>query len=198
MADVADNPGGGAAGDDTLLLQALIDNWDQPAALGMIWDPVSVQFCCDAGVGGRLNLRIGGKVGPFSGTPVDLTVEVTALRSDGRQSAFGMGPARLPLGRTAAVRWNNLQLVLTDRRQQVFSRHCFSENGIDLAYLRLLIVKSTQHFYKDFAQIADHVIWCDPRQRLLPSAGYNPYKNVRRPIFPIDPIENVSVEPFMF
>jgi microcystin degradation protein MlrC len=196
LADVADNPGGGAAGDDTLILETLVKDWPQPCALGMIWDPVSVQFCHDVGVGGTLNLRIGGKIGPFSGTPVDLKVTVTSVRDDAKQSAFGIGPARLPLGRTACVRWRDLDIVLTDRRQQVFSRHCFSEHGIDLTQKSLVSVKSTQHFYRDFAALSQNVIWCDPRQMLLPSPTHNPYKRVRRPVFPIDPIDAVKIEDF--
>jgi microcystin degradation protein MlrC len=193
LADIADNPGGGAAGDDTLMLEALIREFHEPAAIGMIFDPVAVAFARDAGVGGELDLRIGGKIGPRSGQPVDLRVRIMALGEDARQAAFGVGPPRLPLGRTATVRWRSLDIVLTDLRQQVFSRHCFTDNGVDLLSKRLVAVKSTQHFHRDFSAIADHVIWCDPRGELLPSASYNPYRHIRRPIFPVDPLSAVSV-----
>lgn len=198
LADVADNPGGGSSGDDTLMLQAFIDDWDEPIAFGMIWDPVSVQFCHDVGVGGVLDLRIGGKVGPRSGQPIDLRVEVISIRVDAKQAVFGMGQPRLPLGRTAAVRWKNIDIVLTDRRQQVFSRHCFTEHGIDLGAKRLICVKSTQHFYKDFAAISDHIIWCDPRRELTLGAGYTPFKKIKRPIYPIDPVTDIELEEFDF
>ena len=43
---------------------------------GYYWDPVAVRFCEEAGEGASLMLRIGGKCGSTSGSPVDLRVSV--------------------------------------------------------------------------------------------------------------------------
>ena len=66
LADMADNPGGGAPGDSTFILRAAIDRGVQGAALHC-YDPQAVQTCFDAGIGARIDLRIGGKTAPTSG-----------------------------------------------------------------------------------------------------------------------------------
>lgn len=103
IADSADNPGGGAACDSTYLLRAMIARDVQNAAVGMIWDPQAASIAADAGVGSRIPLRVGGKVGPLSGDPVDVIAEVTCVRDDLSQRLFGEDPAS-PLGLAVALR----------------------------------------------------------------------------------------------
>lgn len=193
IADRHDNPGGGMPGDETSLLAEVLRRGLPDAAIGVIWDPVAVDFAFATGVGGRLALRLGGKCGPMSGEPLDLDVEVLALRSDACQAAFGIGPPLQPLGRTAVLRCGGVDIVINDLRQQVFSHHCFSETGVDLAAKRLVIVKSTQHFYGDFARIADTILYCDTGAGTTPERGGPAYQHLRRPMFPLDPAETVAV-----
>jgi microcystin degradation protein MlrC len=51
MAEPSDNAGGGAPSDNTSILRELVARNVDNAALGPIWDPVSVRLCFDAGVG---------------------------------------------------------------------------------------------------------------------------------------------------
>src|SRR6476469_9353165 len=76
IADRSDNAGAGAASDSTYILAELIERGVTNATLGMIWDPMAVRVCHDAGVGAKLPMRIGGKAGRLSGTPIDADVEV--------------------------------------------------------------------------------------------------------------------------
>ena len=71
LGDYADNPGGGAAGDSTYFLRALLLRDAQDAAIGCFWDPMVASLCEQAGVGARLPVRLGGKCGPASGEPID-------------------------------------------------------------------------------------------------------------------------------
>src|SRR3546814_10936626 len=79
MADVGDNGGGGAMGDSTFVLRALLDANVDNFAIGCFWDLGAVALCQSAGSGATLNLRIGGKCGPLSGDPLDLRVTVRAI-----------------------------------------------------------------------------------------------------------------------
>ena len=67
LADPADNAGGGAPSDNTTILRRLIERGVGRAAVGPIWDPIAAKLCFDAGVGARLPLRFGGKIGPSFG-----------------------------------------------------------------------------------------------------------------------------------
>ena len=186
LADSSDNPGGGAAGDSTFLLRALIERGVEHAALGMIWDPLAVQIASDAGVGAALRLRIGGKVGEGSGMPVDVDAIVTAVRGDARQHGLA-GPRTEALGDAVAIRAGSIDIVLNDRRQQVFSPECFTELGIDLAGKRLVVVKSTRHFRAAFDPIAATTVICDAPGALNSDLTRLPYQHLARPIWPLDP-----------
>ncbi len=51
VADVWDNPGGGVAGDGTLILRRIIECGIGNVAVATIWDPIAVTFCLAAGEG---------------------------------------------------------------------------------------------------------------------------------------------------
>ena len=179
LADVDDNPGGGAAGDSTEVLRALISRGIRDACIGPFWDPVAVRLCFDAGVGARLRLRIGGKVGPDSGEPLDVLVEVVHLTRGHTQK---IGEFAAPLGDCAAIAFEGLEVVLTSVRDQAYSPELFNGVGIDCAKRRIIVVKSAQQFRIGFEPLSRHIfnLWRDPRHRN--------YKNVRRPIWPLDEI----------
>jgi microcystin degradation protein MlrC len=200
IADRSDNAGAGAASDSTYVLAALIERHVTHAALGMIWDPMAVRSCHDAGVGARLDLRIGGKAGRLSGSPIDADVEVTSLRTDAMQALFGQGPPREPLGRSAAVRIGGVEgidVVLISRRQQVFSPHCFTEHGIDLQRRHIVVVKSMQHFMGGFATIAASIVRCDGPGSATLDMSQIPYQRIKRPMLGLDPVEMIGLEPLL-
>ena len=58
LADGADNPGGGAPGDSTFILQRLIERGIGNAIIGPLWDPVAARIAFEAGVGATLGLRM--------------------------------------------------------------------------------------------------------------------------------------------
>jgi len=119
-------------------------------------------------------VRLGGKSGPFSGDPLDLEVTVGAIiknylhampQQTGADWAF-------PVGDVVALRCDSIDIVVGTERCQCFSPSIFSDLGIPPASKRILIPKSYQHFYADFAPIAAEVIYMsgpgavppDPRQ----------------------------------
>jgi microcystin degradation protein MlrC len=197
IADRSDNAGAGAASDSTFILAELIKRGVPNATLGMIWDPMAVRACHDAGVGARLQLRIGGKAGRLSGAPVDADVEVTSVRTDAVQALFGQGPPRESLGRSAAVRIDGIDVVLTSRRQQVFSPHCFTEHDIDLTRRHIVVVKSMQHFMGGFAPIAAHIVRCDGPGSATLDMSQIPYTRIKRPMLGLDPVEMIGLEPLL-
>jgi microcystin degradation protein MlrC len=188
LADVADNPGGGAAGDSTFLLRALLDASAQDVALGMIWDPQAVQIAVDAGVGATIALRVGGKIGKASGQPVDVMALVTAVRHDARQHGLG-GSFSEALGSAVALRVDGIEIVLNTKRQQVFSKECFTELGIDVLNKSLVVVKSTRHFRAWFDAIASDTIFCETAGTLSGKLANLPFQHLRRPMWPLDEVQ---------
>lgn len=157
LADTADNAGGGAPSDSTFILQRILDRRINPVLSGLYWDPVAVRFCIEAGEGSILELRVGGKCGPTSGDPLDLRVSVRRVVKNGSQS---FGPSRNQTGDIVWVRSDQgIDLVLNSVRTQVFHPDAFTQLGIDLTEYRIVVVKSTQHFYAGFKPIASEVYY---------------------------------------
>jgi microcystin degradation protein MlrC len=173
LADIADNPGGGAPCDSTFILSRIVERGISDVALGCIYDIGAVQACKEAGVGVRLTLRIGGKSGVSSGNPVDLTVTVRALEEDHNQSMVGT------ISRLGSAAWvstdDNVDIVLMTLREQTFSPTAFTGLGIDLSGKRIVVVKSTQHFHAEFAPIAKEVFYVSTPGALTPDFANIPY-----------------------
>lgn len=158
LADSADNAGGGAGSDSTFILQALVQRGIGQVALGPFWDLGAIQVCAEAGVGARLDLRVGGKLGPLSGDPVDLRVTVRAVLDDHWQS--GLGSHRVPCGRSVWVSTDDgLDIVLISRRQQAIGIELFTGLGINLSTRRGIVVKSSQHFHAAYAPLSSEVLY---------------------------------------
>jgi microcystin degradation protein MlrC len=157
LADIADNPGGGAAGDSTFILRRLIERGIGNAVVGALWDLGGIHICKGAGVGAQLALRIGGKCGPSSGTPVDLRVTVRAIVENHSQRALG---TRERLGDCVWVEAEGgLHIVLASVRTQTYGTDAFTGMGITLHDKDVVAVKSTQHFHAEFAPIARQVLY---------------------------------------
>jgi microcystin degradation protein MlrC len=189
IADMGDNPGGGAPGDNTALLGAMLERNLSNAAIGSIWDPMAVMACAEAGHGARLDIRLGGKAGPVSGTPLDIHVHVRAIRDD--YHATGFPGTRVNMGTTVLLDVEGVSVVVNTLRNQTFHPDLFTGLGIDLSNLRLVAVKSIQHFRSGFDTVADHVIPVATPGALNFDYGNIGYRNRRaEPFFPkvFDPL----------
>ena len=172
LADIADNAGGGASSDSTFILRELIERKMTNVALGGFWDLGAVQICREGGVGAKIALRVGGKCGPPSGTPVDLVVTVRAI--DEAHYQTGLGGSRLPCGASTWVSTEDgIDIVLISLRGQVIGTDFFTRLGIDLTNKRAVVVKSSQHFREAFGPISKEVVYVD-----TPGLLRNDFENV--------------------
>lgn len=179
VADQSDNAGGGAPSDSTFALRALLERGATDVALGMIWDPVAVQVAMSAGEGATLDLRLGGKMGPMSGDPLDLRVTVTGIIPNMKQQwTQTEGPVAIECGDSAALHCQGIDIIVNSSRGQVLSPTVFSNFGIDPGSKRLLVVKSTQHFYAGFSPIADEIIYMAGPGAIPPLFTEIPYQRV--------------------
>jgi microcystin degradation protein MlrC len=158
IADAWDNPGGGVAGDSTIILRRLIDRGIRDAAVGSIWDPIAVRNCIVAGEGAEIPLRFGAKTAPDTGSPIDAMVKVLKVV---RSAHVTFGGSIMPIGDAVAIEVEGIAVVLNTTRAQCFEPTMFSNLGIDPASKRLLIVKSTNHFFASFRKLTDAIFYCE-------------------------------------
>lgn len=189
VSDGSDNPGGGSPSDATQFLRTLIDAGETNIACALIWDPIAVQLASAAGEGATLDLRIGGKACSFSGQPLDLQVTVKKIIPKAVQQFAG---GSWPLGDMVCV--STLQgtdLILNTNRSQCFSVNVFEQAGVDLSKKKIIVVKSSQHFYASFAPIAKQVLYAATQGVCSPDLSQFSYQNISRPMWPFDPLVTI-------
>ena len=183
IADVWDNPGGGVAGDGTVILREILRRRIGSVGVATIWDPPAVTFCHAAGQGAVIDLRFGGKAGPQAGEPIDARVTVLQAVDEAWQS---FGRSQVPLGRSALVRieGTEVDVILNTNRTQTFEPDVFSNLGLDPLRKDLLLIKSTNHFYAGFAPIASGVIYVDAPTSYPSDPRVTDYRKLTRAIWP--------------
>jgi len=194
LADMADNTGGGAAGDGTEILRELLAVGARGATVACIWDAAAVQRCIAAGVGARVSLEVGGKVDDRHGVPLPVTGIVRTL-SDGRFVHRGPMMTGLPgrLGPTAVLDVSDVKVILITYRWQTLDPEMIRFVGIDPLREKILVVKSTIHYRAAFEPIAKEIIEVDAPGLSSSNLSRFEYRRVRRPIFPLDP--DLAYEP---
>lgn len=187
LADIADNTGGGAAGDTTEILRELLRVGARPATVACLWDPEAVEACLRAGVGATVTLPVGGKIDPAHGAPVTVTGRVRTL-SDGRFMHRGPMFHGLEgrLGPTAVLDVNDVKIILISLRWQTLDPEMIRFVGIDPAAERILVVKSSVHYRAAFEPLARAIVEVDAPGLSSSNLSRFEFKHVRRPIFPLD------------
>ncbi len=185
LSDGADNAGGGAPGDSTYILEAILNRGIDNVAVGIIWDPMAVQLASKAGEGSQIALRIGGKTCALSGNPIDLNVAVKRVIRDSVQTFAG---TKVPMGDSVAVSVGSVDMVLSSIRGQTLGTDAFTQFGIDLRTKKIVVVKSMHHFHDSFGPIAKRVICVDAPGVVAADLSSLPFKKLSWPLWPFDEI----------
>lgn len=188
IADYADNPGSGAYGDATNLLAALLDAGIKDACFGALIDPKAAALLNAQPVGSEVTLDIGGATAPqLGGPPLRLTGRV---KWTGEGHVVGSGPMmdglKRDFGQTAVLEVAGIEILIVSIAHQVLDLKQFESFGINPAEKSIIALKSMQHFRAAFAPLAGRIIVCDSGALCTLDYGSLNYKNVTRPIFPLD------------
>ncbi|WP_170575929.1 M81 family metallopeptidase [Ruegeria atlantica] len=191
VADFSDNPGSGAYSDCTAILSALINAGLTEATLGILYDPKAAAELAEAGIGAEVTLTVGGKTDPnVGGGPVELKGTVQAV-SDGKFVFEGPMNAGVPssMGTSVCFRASGVDVLISSKRIQMHDKNMFRAVGIEPAERAIVVVKSMQHFRQAFEPIASEVLVTDAGGLCTPNVTLRNYKNLRRPVFPLDEID---------
>jgi microcystin degradation protein MlrC len=196
IADGTDNPGGGGYNDTTPVLQALIDAGIENVAFGTIFDPATVQQAMKAGVGAEIDVMLGGHTDVSMGAPVKARATVRMLsdgvfRNDGPMNAG----VETTMGPTAVLRLGGIDVVTISRRIQTIDLQVFLSQGIDPTAKSVVVVKSVQHFRAAYGPIAREVVVVDSGGICSPDIGRLKFTRLRRPIWPLDGVNDPLPRP---
>lgn len=163
IADTQDNPGAGGSSNTTGLLHALLAQgagrrFPGQVALGLMFDPEAAQAACTAGVGATVSLSLGQAVPTFTGQisdpPVTAEFRVRAL-SDGKVILKGpmMTGMAATLGLCACLELDGVLVAVASGQMQMLDRELFRMVGIEPEAMKIIVVKSSNHFRADFTPL---------------------------------------------
>ena len=192
LADHGDVAGSGGSTDVTTVLAEVMRQELTDVCAGPFWDPASVALMVEAGEGATVTLALGGKtdfpaVG-VKGAPLAVTGTVRRL-TDGVFTVTGpmMTGTRIDMGRSAVLDTGTIEILVTEERHEPCDVGCFTHAGVDPAKKRYILIKSRQHFRAGFEPILKHVVMVSGPGITTSDYSLYPWKQVRRPIYPLDP-----------
>jgi microcystin degradation protein MlrC len=159
IADTQDNPGVGGDSNTMGIVRALLRNGAKGAAVGLIWDAEAAAAAHKAGVGGTINVALGGHSNVPGDEPLVGTFEVEHL-SDGRFRFDGpmMNGMNADLGPVAGLRIDGVRIGVSTIKMQMFEQNQYRVAGIEPKEMQILVNKSSVHFRADFGTISDTVL----------------------------------------
>ena len=188
VADYSDNPGSGAYGDATSLLLEMLEEEIESSFFGPLYDPNAVKLMSSLSVGSTVNIDIGGKSDPkFGGGPISVNGKLIK-KSNGRY--VGDGPIFKnrsgSFGPSVILKVKGIEILIVSKAQQIWDQQQIKAFGIDPKSKKVLAIKSAQHFRAAFEPIASRILICDSGALATPQTNLRTYKNLTRPIFPLD------------
>jgi microcystin degradation protein MlrC len=184
LADTSDQTGGGAPGDTTYMLKAMLDAGLTDAVYGPLWDPLAVGICFSLGVGARAKLRLGGKFEPHSGPCLDVEAEILHLARDSWQDQ--LSNERVPMGDVVVLRVAGIEVLVCTRRVGVFSPTMFTRHGIELEGKRVIALKNLYKHKDVFAPLVRAQLFVATPGACPPDWPTIPFQRIPRPMWPLD------------
>src|SRR5690606_1984373 len=97
------------------------------------------------------------------------------------------GESVAPFGDAAHIRLKGIDIVLGTVRVQSYDPSLFTALGIDPTRKKILVLKSTNHFFAAFFPIASEILSCSAGSPYPNNPATTPYRRARRDIWPMVP-----------
>ena len=184
LVEPADNIGGGAPGDCTSCLRALIDHQIENAA-ACLNDPEAVAALCDVAIGECVTLPLGGKGSRFDPGPLEIEVELLS-RGEGqfklenkKSHLASMCGDFFDMGDCAMVRHGGITILLTSNKTAPFDLGQWRSQGIEPEQLNVIVVKAAVAHRAAYDPIAARSFTVDTPGPCSSNLKRLPYKHAK-------------------
>lgn len=191
LVDHGDNCGSGGSQDVMEVISEVIRQDLKDVVAGTICDQASVAEMISSGIGKKIILDLGGKTDMpalgLRGKPLRILGRIKTI-TDGTFTVTGpmMTGMKVRMGRNVVLETKTIDFVISERRFEPFDVGCFKPCGIEPAFKRYVVIKSRQHFRASFAPIGEHIVLVAGPGVCSSDYDLFPFKNLRRPIYPLD------------
>lgn len=154
-------------------------------------------YCCRIGVGNEGTITLGGRYDPTAGGgPITIYGKVVAL-TDGCFPTYGpMGNGGIWVNHGLSMLFrctgtkSGVEIVVISHNAQLLDLAQLTSMGIDMTKKKVLLVKSKYHYRACLQDLAGRIEEVDGGglgSRILATGEY---RNVRRPIWPLDKFDD--------
>ena len=185
-----DSAGSGSVNDGTSFLKKLIEAKVPNTVVAPFgYAPEAVKKAIEAGVGNTVTVTLGGIVDDA----LEVTGKVITIFEGTNLSLRDLPLKSVPrrMGRTVVLKVDDIEIMLTELRVEINNLEAIRAVGIEPLNKKIVVLKSPVHFRTAFEPVAKKIIevwcpgWSDPNLR---NTERFPWKNIRRPIYPLDDI----------
>jgi microcystin degradation protein MlrC len=186
LSDTGDSVYGGAPGDNTCILRALLDAQVACPAFVPVVDGEALDAATAAGVGAGVTIDVGGKIDREFSRPVRIAGKVAAVSNGLTVDLHDRGVC--DLRRTALLRAGSVFIALLGHRSFAINHPVlYNHLGLDLADAKVVVVKTASNF-QFFSRWRSGLIRVDSPGTTQSDLTAFTWKRLPRPIYPLDPL----------
>jgi len=187
LVEPADNVGGGAPGDGTDLLRALLEQRAEGAA-SVIWDPIAASAAAAIGQGGTFRGRVGGRTLPLHGDPVEIEGTVTFTGEVRyRRDAGWMTGQPATMGLAATIQVGGVSVIVTTERTMPFDTLHLRLPGVDPTRAKMITLKCGSAWSTAFGKMAIGHAYVDTPGICTSNLEHLAFTRLPHPFYPLDP-----------
>ncbi len=188
LSDTGDSVYGGAPGDNTGILRAMLEQHIASMALVPMVDPTALDTVIAAGVGARVTLELGGKVDREFCRPVTVTAEVAAVSAGFVVDLYDRGICDLQ--RTALIKVGAIRIALLAHRSFAVNHPIlYTHLGVDINDAKMVVLKTASNF-QFFARWRRELIRVDSPGTTQSDLTAFSWKRIPRPMYPLDRLDD--------
>lgn len=187
ISDTGDAVFGGAPGDSTILLSALLDRPPASETFLPLVDPLSVDIAYGSKIGTTLSLTVGAAVGGTFYSPLRLTGALRGLAHTERErTGWGMRE----VGRTALVEIGKINLVLMEFGSYAINDPVlYTRHGLRIEDAGSVVLKTGSNF-QAFAPWRKRLVRADTAGMTQSRLQDFTWRHLPRPIYPFEDVPN--------
>ncbi len=192
LSDTGDSVYGGAPGDSTCILKALLDQQISCPAFVPMVDSEALQAALAAGVGARITVELGGKLDHVFSQPVRVTGNVTAVSRGFIVDLRDRGVC--DLRQTALLEVGEIRIALLDHRSFAVNHPVlYTHLGLDIADAKMVVLKTASNF-QFFSRWRSGLIRVDSPGTTQSDLTAFRWQRIPRPNYPLDALSDWSAK----
>jgi len=197
IVEPADNIGGGSPGDATWVLEKFIEH-DIRGAGVILAVPEAVAILQTHPVGAEVEITVGGKYPALSGPALTLNAKIlrhgdgTFVVEDKHSHMVSMCGTRIEMGASTLVESNGITILLTTHPTAPMDLGQWRCMGVNPEAFHWIAIKAAVAHRQAYDRITKRSYTVSTPGPCTSDLISLPYKKIRRPIFPFDPLPSPS------